>query len=271
MSDEKSFRWLKVYTAEARNDTKLVTCSLASRAVAWLLSTLMSESEERGYLLVNGKKPDEKALANYLHTTLKHVRKALPELLEKGVFIEDERGVLCSPQMVRDHEKYLEASANGRKGGGNPALRVLPFDTKDADKGTDKGTYKGTSKLRGERREARDQSTSVLGARSTGTTALPSVPKHVFPRVPPPVHKEFLAKLGADDDPNDLIEFYERVTTKWKGQRIDETDFVFWRREWCEWRGTSSTRATKPAGRNIQTDGTVDGLRSFVRQMREGA
>jgi hypothetical protein len=270
MSDDHlHFEWMKLYTSAIRNDTKLLMCSLLARAVAFLILTLMSESERRGFLLVNGKKPDEKTLGKLLHTTPRVCRKALPELLKQGVFLEDADGVLYSPRMVRDHAKFLEASANGRKGGGNPALRVLPFDARDTNKGASKATYKGPSKL-----EDREQRSDVRGTYPQGSvphapTRRPSPPKNIRPMIPPFVHTELLDRLGAGETEGDLRTFYERVSAEWKGRVIAEEPPKFWRREFSEWKAPAGT-SSKPAGRNHKTDGTVEGLHGFVREMRGG-
>lgn len=267
MPDDRRFPWLKLYTAAIRNDTKLLMCALASRAVAFLILTLMSESERRGYLLVNGKNPDEKTLVKCLHITRRAYRKARVELVEHGVFVEDGFGVLHSPRMVRDHAKYLEAARHGRRGASKRFSGQ--DDATDAAilKGGLKGGLKDTPQLRGESGEARDQRSDQRGAVPHAPTAGPPVPKDIRPRVPPPMHDEFLSKLG-DVDQSNLITFYKRVSAEWKGRTIDVDDFTFWRERWREWRGTA-TRTSKPTGRTLAAD--IDAGRQYLEQQRRAA
>jgi hypothetical protein len=109
------------YPADWRKDVALQSCSLAARGLWIDLICLAHESEIYGFLIINGSKMDEKAIAKLVGETRAKTSRLLQELEGKGVFSRDENGVIFSRRMVKDeHIRTVRAGAG--KLGGNPLL-----------------------------------------------------------------------------------------------------------------------------------------------------
>jgi hypothetical protein len=115
--------WSRFYWNDWRSDPKLRACSIAARGLWIELLAIMAEAEPRGYLLVNGQKPDTKLIRTLAGIERNHVGKLLQELEQAGVFSRTEGGVIFSRRMVRDEEKIAERRRCGALGG-NPDLKV---------------------------------------------------------------------------------------------------------------------------------------------------
>lgn len=110
------------YPADWRKDPAVQSLSYFDRGVWLEILCLMHESEQRGKLLLNGKKMPEEALARLLGLDKQILTKTLNTLLEYGVAsINEETGALISRRMVRDEEIRKIRTEAGRKGG-NPNL-----------------------------------------------------------------------------------------------------------------------------------------------------
>jgi hypothetical protein len=96
-------------------------CCAASRGIWADMLSLMSEAEPYGHLLVNGISPSVKQLARIISTPERECRSAIEELGAAGVYSTTDEGVIYSRRMVRDNQKAIQDSENG-KGGGNPNL-----------------------------------------------------------------------------------------------------------------------------------------------------
>jgi hypothetical protein len=92
----------------------------------------MMQAEPYGHLAVNGKPMEDDDAARLCGTDKGTYKGCLKRLEDLGVSSRTEAGVLFSRRLVRDHEAYQQAAENGRKGGGNPSLR-LPPEEKNAE------------------------------------------------------------------------------------------------------------------------------------------
>lgn len=134
---DKRQPWIKWYTRDWRADAPLRMCSYAARGLWADLITLMAESRQFGFLLIEGVVPTAKQLAGLLGGSEKEIAKLRSELGEANVYsvtgsdMPDDvaalvpsdmpHGVILSRRMVRDKAKADRDRDNG-KGGGNPKL-----------------------------------------------------------------------------------------------------------------------------------------------------
>ncbi len=110
------------YPADWLNDIKLQSCSLAAQGLLMNLMCLMHQSEEYGYLLLNGSLPPMKDVTRLLRLHYKTYQAGLKELLSRGVLKADKRGVIFCDRMVKD-EHIREVRREAGKLGGNPLLK----------------------------------------------------------------------------------------------------------------------------------------------------
>jgi hypothetical protein len=115
--------WSRFFWSDWRSDPKLRACSIAARGLWIELLAIMAEASPRGYLLVNGQKPDIKLIRTLAGLERNHIGKLLEELEQAGVSSRTEDGVIFSRRMVRDEEKTSERRRCGALGG-NPDLKV---------------------------------------------------------------------------------------------------------------------------------------------------
>ena len=109
--------FLKFYPSNWRADAGIRSSSLAARGFWAECLFLMHEATPRGYLVIQGKPPTDRALAVQVGATPAEVKRYRRELLEQGVAEVTREGVLFSRKMVRDEVRRQ----NGSKGG-NPQL-----------------------------------------------------------------------------------------------------------------------------------------------------
>lgn len=130
--------WRKWYPQDWRADAPLRMCSYAARGLWADILTLMHESNEVGFLLVEGVAPTPRQLVGLLGGSEKEITKLLAELAAAKVYsvvggkmpddvralipADIEEGVILSRRMVRDEAKATKDRENG-KGGGNPRLK----------------------------------------------------------------------------------------------------------------------------------------------------
>jgi 5-methylcytosine-specific restriction endonuclease McrA len=116
-----SRRWSKFWWQDWSGDKVLHTCSLAARG-AWMeLLCIMHEAEPFGHLLLNGKPPTTKQLANLLGAPEKEVSKLIAELADSGVFSRTPAGVIYSRRFLRD-QALSEDMKEIASLGGNPSI-----------------------------------------------------------------------------------------------------------------------------------------------------
>jgi hypothetical protein len=106
-----------MFGADWRAEPTLMLCSEGARLLWFEMLLLMAESEKRGYLLINNKRPSPAQIAALTRTDPAKARERLEELESNGVFSRDGSGAIYSRRMVRD----LKNRANGALGG-NPSL-----------------------------------------------------------------------------------------------------------------------------------------------------
>ena len=82
---------------------------------------IMHDSEHRGALLVNGRKPTTEQIARMTSTDPTQVEARLAELEANGVFSRSQKGTIYSRRMVRETRRINAGRANGVLGG-NPVL-----------------------------------------------------------------------------------------------------------------------------------------------------
>ncbi len=117
--------WFKWYPADWQSDHLLRSCSIEARGLWIELLGMMWQSPRPGYLCDhNGAPLSDEIASKSARVSLRKFRSLRDELREKGVFSEDENGVMYSRKMVRDEEKRRKCSDAGKAGGGNPRLKV---------------------------------------------------------------------------------------------------------------------------------------------------
>lgn len=130
--------FIKFWKSNWQSDMGLRRCSLAARGLWLELLLIMHDADERGYLAENGVALTVADIAKLVSSHAKTVDKMLLELRSKGVYSEDERGIIFSRKMVKDHAKALQDQQNGRKGGNPSLLQGVNPPPNPPDKGRDK-------------------------------------------------------------------------------------------------------------------------------------
>lgn len=102
-------------------DAALSMCSLAAQGLWARMLGYCAMSEDRGYLLVAGKRVDVAMLAVLVGRPLEEVAPLIEELEINRVFSRTRGGVVYNRGMVKDETKKRVAQENGKKGG-NPSL-----------------------------------------------------------------------------------------------------------------------------------------------------
>jgi hypothetical protein len=113
---------LQFYPYDWRNDNELQSCLIGARGLWIELICLMHDSQQYGYLLINGQKPDDKTLARLTHTHPQTFRKLRDELIKNGVARLTSEEVIYCKRMVKDHELREKRREIGKLGG-NPLLK----------------------------------------------------------------------------------------------------------------------------------------------------
>jgi len=136
---------IQFYPGDWMKDPQLRSVSLEARGLWIDLLCMMSESDPRGYLQINGKAPSETQLARMVGCDKEEISRGLSELSCAGVYSTTKAGVIFSRRMVKDNH-LLDVRRKCGKMGGNPALKKgkpNPYynSIKDnQDKQTDKQT-----------------------------------------------------------------------------------------------------------------------------------
>lgn len=113
MKDETGKRpAFQFYPADWQKDPALSACSLAAKGLWITIMCIVHQSEEYGFLILNGApmRPDQ--LARVVGENQRLVSKLLDELETAGVFSRDARGAIYSRRMVKD-ERIRNARAKG--------------------------------------------------------------------------------------------------------------------------------------------------------------
>lgn len=113
---------IQFYVGDWKKDSGVQSLSYHDRGVWFEILCLMHESDQRGKLLLNGKKMPEDALARVLGLDNQSLTTTLTTLLTYGVTsVCEETGALCSRRMIRD-EKLRQIRKEAGSKGGNPIL-----------------------------------------------------------------------------------------------------------------------------------------------------
>lgn len=102
----------------------------------WIdLLCAMMQADPYGYLAVNGRAMTDEEAARLVGLPLDEYRAVLSSLEEVGVSSRAKNGLLFSRRLVRDHQAFENGRKYGRKGGGNPRLKLPPTPpTKEEDR-----------------------------------------------------------------------------------------------------------------------------------------
>jgi hypothetical protein len=274
MSDDKRtsrLPWYRMRASEWCSDDAIQLLPLEAKGALIEITNRCHLSSDSGTLIVCGQPigphtldsataNDRAALKNLseaLRISTGKARKTIGKLLKNGAIAVNDDGVFYSPLLAKERDISRISAEKGRNGG-NPHERARVERLKLAVNNEVNPRGRGRGRDQNSEGRGRGQRQSNNNTRTAG----PPVPEDVFPLVPPPLHDEFLLKLG-DIAPDELIAFYRRVTAAWKGRRITERDFDFWRREWSEWSSPTTARTTPAADRMAAS---IDGLSNFVRR-----
>ena len=124
----------------------------------WIdLLCAMMNSEPYGHLAVAGNPMSDEQAARLTGLDIDTFKGILKGIEDAGISSRTDTGMLYSRRLVRDYNTFLKASASGKRGGGNPALkhsdsesrihspeaRSQKPEAKDPIKGAFIGTLKG--------------------------------------------------------------------------------------------------------------------------------
>lgn len=97
---------MKFYPTDWRSDPALRMCRLAARGLWIEMIALMHEAVPYGYLLVSGRSPTDAQLAVLAGATPDQIPELIGELDAAGVFSRTREGVIFSPEMATNPDKF---------------------------------------------------------------------------------------------------------------------------------------------------------------------
>ncbi len=113
---------IQFYPGDWRKDPGVQALDYYERGVWFEILCILWESEQRGKLLLNGKKMPIEGLARLLGLETEKCKQILTKLVDYGVAkIEPETGIIYNARMVRDEAIRRKRKEAGKKGG-NPNL-----------------------------------------------------------------------------------------------------------------------------------------------------
>lgn len=125
----RKLTYIQFYPNDWLGDLELQGCSASTQGIWINLICLMHRSNRYGYLVIKGRAPSTKEIANLLRKRKGMVDKAIKELLEAEVCRITSDGILYSQRMIEDEEKRRVKSMAGSKGAavrygrsGDPAI-----------------------------------------------------------------------------------------------------------------------------------------------------
>ena len=108
----------------------------------WIdLLCAMMQAEPYGHLAVAGKAMSDEQAARLTGLDIDTYKGCLKAIEDAGISSRTPCGMLYSRRLVRDYEKFTKASECGKRGGGNPALKI------DSEARSQKPEAKGSLKL----------------------------------------------------------------------------------------------------------------------------
>lgn len=118
MSDETTkLPAFPFYWGDWKKDLGVQSLDLQTKGLWWELLGLMWDSEDRGYLVLNGFPMTPESIARNIGATPEEVTKGMEVLFKYGVVSKTEDGIIYNRKMVRDNKKRKQNQLNGRKGG----------------------------------------------------------------------------------------------------------------------------------------------------------
>ncbi len=122
---------IQFYVGDWRKDNGIQSMDYFTRGLWFEMLMVMHESEPRGYLLINGKKPTDEQLVKLFGLDKQILTTQITILLDAGVASKDPAtGVIFNRRMVRD-EEVRKVRAECGKLGGNPRLLNQNATTRD--------------------------------------------------------------------------------------------------------------------------------------------
>lgn len=113
---------MQFYPGDWRKDPGVQALTYEERGVWFEMLLIMFESSERGFLVLNGQKMPDEALARMLGLLNQQVNQIVSKLIAYGVAkVEDGTGIIFCSRMVKD-EVLRKTRSNSGKLGGNPTL-----------------------------------------------------------------------------------------------------------------------------------------------------
>jgi hypothetical protein len=114
----------------------------------WIdLLCAMMNADPYGHLAVNGSPMTDEQAARLTGVDIGTFKGILAQIESANISSRTDTGILYSRRLVRDYAGFMQASNNGRKGGGNPALKHKEQEKKPetrSQKPEAKGTIKDT-------------------------------------------------------------------------------------------------------------------------------
>ena len=147
---------IQFYPADWRKDPGIQSLTFEERGIWFEILCLMHESEQRGILLLNGKRMSNEQLSRVLGLDNQILTKALSSLAEVGVSdIDPNTGALMNRRMVRD-ENLRKIRQNCGKLGGNPVLVNQKPTTHLKQKSTPSSSSSSSSSITTTKEESND-------------------------------------------------------------------------------------------------------------------
>lgn len=110
------------YPGDWRKSIDVQSLGYFERGVWFEMLCLMHESEQRGKLIIRGKKMTNDTLSRLLGLDKQSFERCLSTLIDAGVAsLDKDTGAVISRRMVRDEQLRIIRTSAGKKGG-NPAL-----------------------------------------------------------------------------------------------------------------------------------------------------
>jgi uncharacterized protein YdaU (DUF1376 family) len=108
---------IQFYPSDWKNDTKVRSLSFHDRGIWFELLLIMHVAENRGKLMINGKKMPDIMLAKMIGCSKQTITKSLETIVKNGVAYIDDNGIIYNKRMVEDQDKRDAEAAFGSLGG----------------------------------------------------------------------------------------------------------------------------------------------------------
>lgn len=242
MSKSDKLPAMQFYTGDWRKDPGVQALNYEDRGIWFEMLCLMWESDERGKLMLNGRKIPEEGLARLLGLDNQKLNQTLTTLLTYGVAsVEPDTGVIYSRRMVRDEEIRKIRQESGKKGG-NPRL----VNQKPNQAAKQKSTPSFSSSFSSSKQDSRgDSSSLIVSGKNDAITPAKIETENILPEAwaPPDRIDDRLRMAGLQPHtPAQLCAFvahYREVGKRFRGDNDAAECFV----KWCAKDAAYSARA----------------------------